>query len=515
MSRYLICLALILVSGLVVVSAPPLEAHDPLAIPNMLDKVMPGVVTIKTKGVTETGNSSDLSKSIQKKLPKDHPLNDFFKNFEGQKAAESPPKKKQSPSQGSGFVFDSTGLIVTNNHVITKADEVTIVFFDGTTLPASIVGIDQRTDIAVLRVKANKPLTALTFADSSKVRIGEQVIAVGTPYGLGNSATSGMISALKREVGSGPNDFIQVDAAINKGNAGGPLLNLSGGVIGMNTSIYSPSGGSIGISFAIPSNLLKTITTQIVEKGEVDRGWLGVTIQDITAELAESLGMAAQGGALVSGVSSGGPAEKSGFQQGDAIIEVNGITITSSRSLARTIASLPAHERATIVIFRNAKRKTMSVVLGKFPASVAPAKPAAKSSSVPSGPIKVLGMTLEAISGDLRSRFSISKNVRFGVVVTAVDSASAAAEKGVVPGDVIKRVLQADMKKPADVADALQTQVSSGRKSALFLISQGGRERFVALALAGMTVEPIAGKSDSDPAPSTTKQPLNDLEKLD
>ncbi len=338
----------------------PSQAHDVGAVSDMVEKAVKSVVSISTNKVAP--HSSD------------HPpqFKEFFDRF---KKSENSPASKQSEassrkggSQGTGFFIDTSGLVVTNSHIVANADKIAIKLTDGTELEAEIVGEDARTDIAVLRIKSAKTLTALAFGDSSKVRLAEPVFAIGNPFGLGASVSSGIVSALDRTTGqSNYTKFIQTDASINRGNAGGPLLNLAGEVIGLNTSILSPSGGSIGVGFAIPSNVVSTIAAKLVDHGQVERGWLGVQIQAVTKDLAEALKLDDTSGALIVRSVEGSPAEKAGLKAEDVVIEVNGKKIPAPRDLSRAIADLPVGERATVVVLRNAKRKTISVLLGKLP----------------------------------------------------------------------------------------------------------------------------------------------------
>ena len=487
----------------------PAAAHDPDAIPDMLEKVLPGVVTIQAAGPAKEAKNFP-------ELPEGSPLNDFFKNFpaKDKKPGAAPRPTK---SQGSGFIFDASGLIVTNHHVIDSADTITVKLADGSEFPADVVGDDARTDIAVLRIKSPKPLAALQFGDSSKLRIGQQVIAIGNPFGLGASVASGIVSGLDRNLASGPYDhFIQTDAAINKGNAGGPLLDTVGQVVGMNTAIFSPSGGAVGVGFAIPSNFVADIAKTLADKGEVERGWLGVRIQGVTDDIAGAMGMTAPAGALVAGAETGGPADLAGMKAGDIVLEVNGEVVAGVRDLPRLVSALPPGERATFVVLRDGKRKTMSVVIGRLPTSSKPPKkpPQAQKdeSVIPStGAIKVLGMTLDLLTPDVRKKFSISEAVSAGVVVTATEPGGAASN-AIKAGNVITDVMKTKVATPAEAAKALQ-KAAETRKSALVRIADNNNnQRFVGLPLAGMKI--VAGSSSSDePLPEAAD--VNELEKLE
>lgn len=389
-------------------------------------------------------------------------------------------------SLGSGFVLDPSGIIVTNNHVIEDADEIIANFSDGTKLTAEIVGRDLKTDIAVLRVKPEKPLKAVPFGDSVGIRVGDWVMAIGNPFGLGGTVTVGIVSARNRDINSGPYDnFIQTDAAINRGNSGGPLFNMNGEVIGINTAIISPSGGSIGIGFAIPSEIAAGVVDQLRQFGETRRGWLGVNIQQVTDDLAESLGIGSARGALVAGVTEGGPAAVAKIEAGDVITAFNGQPIREMRELPRIVANTPIGKEVEVKLLRKGQEVTVKVTLGRLEEgekqAAAGDEPAAPEAPKPAE--KVLGLTLGALDDAARSQFQIGADVK-GVVVSAVEDNSPAAEKRITAGDTIVEVAQEAVTKPEDVTAAVKKLKDMGRKSALLLLANpAGELRFVAVRI--------------------------------
>ncbi len=384
-------------------------------------------------------------------------------------------------------MIDPSGLVVTNNHVINEAEEITVVFNDGARLKAELVGRDTKTDIALLRIKPDKPLTFVKFGDSDKLRLGEWVIAIGNPFSLGGSVSAGIVSARNRDIQSGPYDnYIQTDAAINRGNSGGPLFNLEGEVIGVNTAIISPSGGSIGIGFAVPSKVVTSVIDQLREFKEVRRGWLGVRIQQVTDDIAESLGLKQARGALIAGVDDKGPAKPAGIEAGDIVIRFDGRDIKEMRDLPRIVADTPVGKEVEVVIVRKGKEEKKTVKLGRLedaekakPASVqSDAKPEEKSVVK-----KALGLDLANISADLRKRYKIKDSVS-GVVITAIDQSSAAADKRLSAGDVIVEVAQEAVANTDDFQKRVDKLKKDGRKLALLLVANPeGELRFVTLNL--------------------------------
>src|SRR5690348_2760227 len=347
----------------------PAAARGPEGIADVAEQVIDAVVNVSTK------QSVDLSSGAMPQLPPGSPFEEFFeeffKNRRGQGGQNSPngdtPTPRRVNSLGSGFIIDASGLVVTNNHVIADADEVNVILNDGTTLKAEVIGRDQKTDLALLKVAANKPLKAVKFGDSEKLRLGEWVIAIGNPFSLGGTVTAGIVSARNRDIQSGPYDnYIQTDAAINRGNSGGPLFNLNGEVIGVNTAIISPSGGSIGIGFAVPSNSAVAVIDQLRQFGETRRGWLGVRIQQVTDDIAESLGIAPPRGALVAGIDDKGPAKPAGIEPGDVVVSFDGHDIKEMHDLPRVVADTPVGKVVDVVVIRKGKQETHKVTVGRL-----------------------------------------------------------------------------------------------------------------------------------------------------
>ncbi|MGQ0742694.1 MAG: DegQ family serine endoprotease [Alphaproteobacteria bacterium] len=422
------------------------------------------------------------------RMPANPELDEFFKEFTDQ--GKKPPKRVTS--LGSGFVVDPSGIIVTNNHVIEDADQITVTFNDGSTLPAKVVGRDGKTDIALLKVAPKKPLPAVRLGDSDRARVGEWVMAIGNPFGLGGSVTVGIISARNRDINSGPyDDFIQTDAPINRGNSGGPLFNMRGEVIGVNSAIFSPTGGSVGIAFAIPSSMARGVIAQLRQYGQMRRGWLGVRIQEVTSDIAQSLGMKSARGALIAGVTPKGPAAKGGIMTGDLVIGFDNRPVADSRVLPRMVADAPAGKTVSVEIWRKGARKSVQVTIGKLQDVADKARPseedepvmrASPSSAIAPAPrmTSPLGVDVEVLSAKLRARFHIGNNVR-GVVVTEVDEDGPAAEKHIAVGDVILEVAQEAVKTPDEFRSRVSTALKAARGMVLLLVSRDGELSFVAV----------------------------------
>jgi serine protease Do len=390
-------------------------------------------------------------------------------------------------SLGSGFVVDPTGIIVTNSHVIEDADEITANFSDGTRLIAEVIGRDPKTDLAVLRVKPSKPLRALRFGDSQALRVGDWVMAIGNPFGLGGTVTVGILSARNRDINAGPyDDFLQTDAAINRGNSGGPLFNMDGDVIGINTAIISPTGGSIGIGFAVPSEVAARVVDQLEEFGETRRGWLGVLIQEVTDELAEGLGMDRPRGALVSEVTPDSPAAAAGIQVGDVVVEYNGRPVRERRELPRMVAETSIDQKVTVKLLRKTQEVSVEVTIARLNENEEGADPAAGTApdaNATPDPNQMLGMTLSELSPGLREQYGIGEGVA-GVVVTGVADNSPSAEKGVEVGDVILEVAQETVATPKDVQAKVDKLKTDKRRIALLLlINREGEHRHVGIRL--------------------------------
>jgi serine protease Do len=463
----------------------PLLARGPEKIADVAEKVIDAVVNISTSQKVEARGVP--IPQLPPGSPFEEFFEEFFKNRRGQGDSQSPnrPPRRVS-SLGSGFVVDPSGIVVTNNHVIAEADEINVIFTDGTRLKAEVVGRDKKTDLAVLRVNPLKPLMAVKFGDSDKIRLGEWVIAIGNPFSLGGTVTAGIVSARNRDINSGPYDnYIQTDAAINRGNSGGPLFNLEGEVIGVNTAIISPSGGSIGIGFAVPSKIVQAVVAQLQQFGETRRGWLGVKIQQVTDEIAESLNLKPARGALVAGVDDKGPAKPAGIEAGDVIVKFDGKDIKEMRDLPRIVADTPVGKDVEVVVVRKGKEETRTVKLGRLEDDDKP-QPASVKSSPPeekSVVQKTLGLQLSGLSDELRKRYKIKESIR-GVVITGVDAGSVAADKRLAAGSVIVAIEQEQVSQPADVQNRVEALKRAGKKTALLLVANAeGDMMFVALPL--------------------------------
>jgi serine protease Do len=420
------------------------------------------------------------------KVPKGSPFEEFFDDFFSKKGGRGPAERKVS-SLGSGFVIEGReGLIVTNNHVIEGADEIVVNFSDGSKLKVDkVLGKDTKTDLALLKVTPKKPLTAVAFGSSGSLKVGDWVMAIGNPFGLGGSVTVGIISAKQRDINSGPyDDFLQTDAAINRGNSGGPLFNMDGEVVGVNTAIISPTGGSIGIGFAVPSDTAVLVIDQLRQFGETRRGWLGVKIQSLTEDLAETLGVPENVGAFVSGVTPESPAGKAGLEAGDIILRFDGKEVSSVRGLPRLVAQTPIGKTVTVEVLRRGEKKTLEVAIGRLTEDDDAASPAATKPDAESAPEQsLIGLRLAPLTPELRAKFGIDEKVK-GVVVTEVDPASPAASKNIKAGDVIVEAAQEQVATPEDVARSVEKMKKAGRKAVLLRVEDAkGDLRFVAVPL--------------------------------
>jgi serine protease Do len=490
-STYRVVLAATVVVAVAIpLVAGPAQARGPDNIADVAEKVINAVVNVSTSQSVDNRNSATPAPSLPPGSPFEEFFDEFFKNRRGQQGDNNqnrPNTPRRVNSLGSGFIIDPSGIVVTNNHVIADADEVTVILNDGTRLKAEILGRDTKVDLALLRVKPEKPLTAVKFGDSEKLRLGEWVVAIGNPFSLGGTVTAGIVSARNRDINSGPYDnYIQTDAAINRGNSGGPLFNLEGEVIGINTAIISPSGGSIGIGFAVPSKTAVAVIDQLRQYGETRRGWLGVRIQQVTDDIADSLNIKPARGALVAGIDEKGPAKPAGIEAGDVIIKFDGKDIKEMKDLPRIVADTPVGKDVDVTIVRKGKEESHVVKLGRLEdgekqAALTPNKDAAPQEKTVVQ--KTLGLNLANMSDDLRKRYKIKDSVK-GVVITGVDAQSPAADKRLNAGDVVVEVSQ----EAVSDTDALQKRVDQlkkdGRKSALLLVANAdGELRFVALSL--------------------------------
>ena len=487
-------MALLVVGGVAVVPAyaESTTSHGPASVADLAQGLLGAVVNISTSQTVKGTEGPGAVPMPQ--LPEGSPFQDFFDDFFKNRDGDKGGGSQKVQSLGSGFVIDAEqGIVVTNNHVIADADDIEVNFSDGITLKATLVGTDTKTDIAVLKVdpKGHK-LTAVKFGDSSKMRIGDWVMAVGNPFGLGGTVTVGIVSARNRDINSGPyDDFIQTDAAINRGNSGGPLFNMDGEVIGINTAIISPSGGSIGIGFSIPSQLASGVVDQLRQYGETRRGWLGVRIQPVTDDIAESLDMATARGALVAGIIKGGPVDNGAIQPGDVIIKFDGKDIHEMRDLPRVVAESPVGKAVDVVIVRKGKEQTVKVTLGRLEDNDKAAtddqgnseEDQGNENTAPVATASVLGMTIGELNDEARSKFGISADIT-GVVINDVAKDSAAAERGIQPGDVITEIAQESVATPKDVMDRIGALKEQGRKNALLMLaSKTGELRFVTIRM--------------------------------
>lgn len=466
----------------------------PASVADLAEGLLDAVVNISTSQSVKSDGAGPQKPTV----PKGSPFEEFFDDFFDGKGDGDGNRKVNS--LGSGFVIDPTGYIVTNNHVIEGADDIEVIFPNGTKLKAKLVGTDTKTDLSVLKVEPKAPLKAVKFGDSKKMRIGDWVMAIGNPFGLGGSVTIGIISARGRNINAGPYDnFIQTDAAINKGNSGGPLFNMYGEVIGINTAIISPSGGSIGIGFAVPTELAQNIVQQLIEFGETRRGWLGVRIQPVTDDVAESLGLSEARGALVSGIIKGGPVENGAIKPGDVIITFDGKPVKEMRDLPLAVAESPVGKDVDVVLLRDGKQQTVKVTLGRLEDNAESedgddnpalaegenkqgedAKPDQKSEQ---DTVNLLGMTLAELDDARHKSFGIADSVE-GVVITAVEAGSVAAEKGLKPGEVIVEVGQSFTATPDDVISRIDELKGEGRRNAHMMIAGAdGQLRFVAIPM--------------------------------
>jgi serine protease Do len=406
----------------------------------------------------------------------------------GQGGPGSRPEPRRMQGEGSGFIVSPDGLIVTNFHVAGEADKVTITMSDGKEYTATLQGADQKTDLAVLKINADRPLPYVRFGDSSKVRPGDKVIAVGNPFGLGGTVTAGIVSAVGRQIGSGPyDDFLQIDAPINRGNSGGPTFNLKGEVIGVNTAIFSPSGGSVGIGFAIASNQAARIVDDLRDDGRVERGWLGVAIQGVDEDIAKALRLDGEPrGALVSRVEDGSPAQKAGIRRGDVVLEFDGKPIGKVGELSRVVAEVKAGSPAKVVVWRDGRRQTLEARIGEMPmVQEANARPEQQQQREDEGTSQPrLGLSLAPLTPETRERLGVDDAVEGGVVVTEVAPDSPADAKGLRQGDVIVSVNQEPVREPRQVADALRKAGSDGNDTVLLLILRDGQQIFEAVPLA-------------------------------
>lgn len=501
-----VALGAMTVAGTLSVGTPPaIAAQGPASVADLAEGLLDAVVNISTSQTVKEDGEGDGAVPMPQ-VPEGSPFQEYFKDFFGDKGGAQGDESRKVQSLGSGFVIDAEkGFIVTNNHVIADADEIEVNFNDGSKLKAELVGKDIKTDLAILKVDPSKhKLKAVEFGNSEKARIGDWVLAIGNPFGLGGTVTAGIISARKRDINSGPyDDFIQTDAAINRGNSGGPLFDMDGKVIGINTAIISPSGGSIGIGFAIPAEMAVGVIDQLKEFGEVRRGWLGVRIQPVTEDIAQSLGLKEAKGALIAGLIENSGVDNKAIEAGDVVIRYEGKPVDTARDLPRLVAETPVGKDVEIVVVRQGEEKTVKVKLGRLveddksteaaTEDQAPlpeggdegaetpdtSKKDQKSDAAPS----VLGMKLSELNDDVRGEFGIAEDVE-GVAVLYVSPGSVAGEKRIETGDVIVDIGQVNVKTPEDVKKRIDALRREGRKNALMMLaSRSGELRFVTVRI--------------------------------
>ncbi|NIK87613.1 serine protease Do [Rhizomicrobium palustre] len=461
-------------------SAPPprmMENGTPFSFADLVERVSPAVVSV-TADVVEKQTAQGLDD-----MPEG--FRDFFRQFGGRPQVQPQPRK--GVSMGSGFIIDKSGFIVTNNHVVANASKITVKLPDGRSFDAKLIGTDAATDVALLKVTSEKALPTVEFGNDRAIRVGDWVVAVGNPFGLSNTVTAGIVSSLGRDIGSAEQpytDFIQIDAPINRGNSGGPTFDLRGQVIGMNSMIFSPTGGSIGIGFAIPASTIKDVVAALQTHGRVARGWLGVQIQPVTPEIASSLGVKDPKGALVASVVPDSPAARAGVRPGDLVLSINGKEVADYHDLTRKVAQIPAGKTAALAIMRDGARQTVDVTIGARKdtqvAAAGPQNQAGPAAGAVTG--KAMGLGLSALTPDVRRAYNVDDGVQ-GVLVTNVDPDSKAAEQGVQQGDVVVSVRNKAVHTPQDVEKAVAAAKSSGLKSVLLLVSSGGTARFVAVPI--------------------------------
>ena len=460
------------------------QAEPPAAgFGDLVERVSPAVVNISS---TREVNGVQAPEFPLPEFPPGSPFEEFFRDFFDREQRPNQLPQRESFSLGSGFVIDPEGYVVTNNHVIAEADEITVIFANDREYPAEVIGRDPKTDLALLKIEGDEPFAHVEWADSDAVRVGDWVIAIGNPFGLGSTVTAGIVSARGRDIRAGPyDDFIQVDAAINRGNSGGPSFDLEGRVLGVNTAIFSPSGGNVGIGFAIPANLAKPVIDSLKETGRVARGWLGVRIQSVTPDIAESLGLPDDEGALVASVTPGGPADEADIQPGDVIVAFDGQKIERMRGLPRIVAETEIGKEVTVDVWRRGEQIEIPVTLGELPSDRELAQ--MTRGDTEAGPtdraeFPALGLTVATITAELRERFDLAAEAA-GVVVLEVAPDGPAAGEEIRPGDVIVDVDQDAVNSPPEMAAAVEAAREEGRPSVLLLVSSQGDHRFVVLRL--------------------------------
>ena len=459
--------------------AQPAQARGaPDSFADLAEALTTSVVNISTIQSVEAAPSPRAMPEV----PPGSPFEDLFRDFFERQRRGEQGRPRRVQSLGSGFIIDPAGYVVTNNHVIKDADEITVILSDDRELPATLLGHDPKTDLALLKVEIDEPLPSVKFGDSDALRVGDWVMAIGNPFGLGSTVTAGILSARGRNINAGPyDDFLQTDASINRGNSGGPLFNMDGEVIGVNTAIFSPSGGSVGIGFSIPSAIAAPVIAQLREFGHTRRGWLGVRIQTVTDEIASTLGLEEASGALVADVTPDSPAEAAEFKPGDVILTFDGQEVTEMRDLPRIVAGTEIGKEVEVVLLRKGEIQTKRVIIDELD-EAPPIMTAAASPGEMNAEAESLGMTFATINPGLRERFGLAEDID-GVIVTDVDPDGAAAERNIRPGDVIVEVGLEEVITPDDVLDRVKQASEAKRKSVLLLLDSSGEQRFVAVEL--------------------------------
>ena len=467
--------------GVSFISAPVQARGAPDSFADLAKRLLPSVVNIST---TQAQKQSETGGPQVPRFPEGSPFQEFFKEFFDRQQREAP--QRRATSLGSGFIISKSGFVVTNNHVIAEAAEITVTLHDDTKLQAKLIGRDSKTDLALLKVEPQSPLVAVPFGDSGETRVGDWVLAIGNPFGLGGTVTAGIVSARQRDINSGPyDDFIQTDASINRGNSGGPMFNLKGEVIGINTAIFSPSGGSVGIGFAIPANLARPIIEQLQKYGKARRGWLGVRIQTVTQEIAQSLGLEKATGALVASLSKDGPAARYKIRVGDVILKFDNKIVGEMRRLPRIVAETSIGKAVSVEVWRNGKRIRLPVTLGEFPedeTKLVEAEPGQKQKTATAVKVDELGITIAMLTRELRERFKLKDSTN-GVVITKILPTGPAAEKRIPEGSIIRKIGpdQQVVTTPEQVRVKVEEAIKAKLKTILILIEAGGAQRFVAL----------------------------------
>ncbi len=468
--------------------SPAMARPAPESFADLIEQVASAVVLITAQEPRPERTAQGPTPQLPEQFG-EGPMRDFLERFfeHGMPGAPMPGPHQNRAALGSGFIISSDGVFVTNNHVVGDSEKIEVKLKDGSQYPARLMGKDDKTDLAVLKIDADRPLPTVNWGNSDKTRVGDWVVAVGNPFGLAGTVTAGIVSSRGRDLGSGPyDDYIQIDAPLNSGNSGGPLFSGDGEVVGVNTAIFTPNGGSIGIGFAIPSNIARKIVAELQQNGSVRRGWLGVAIQPVTPEVAESLGLKKPEGALIATINEGSPAAKAGLRQGDVVRAFDGTQVTTPRDLSRAVADADVEAKRTLTVWRDKGEIELNVRIGEMPRQLASDEDRPTNSAKPHRygvELSGLGLTLAPIDSGMRARYGLSKDASGAVVASVVDGGGA-AEKGLQAGDVITRVNQDRVKAPADVVRAVNKAKEEHRKSILLLVERQGDQRFVAVDLA-------------------------------